>query len=201
MKRTGFTLIELLVVIAIIAILAAILFPVFAQIKEQGRKTQCLSNLRQLTAANRAYMDDYDNRFLPQPTGDNLAWAPMMMPYVRNQQLFSCPSDDGVPYDSWQQILHGRSCFEVYGTSYWYNIGLWGRLERDVLAVDNPSDVLLNIEIWLWHRAYQDVTIHQNHRREPARVWGFLDGHAKFMPEYLVHEPPNRPHWPWTPPP
>ena len=200
-RRAGFTLIELLVVIAIIAILAAILFPVYAQIKEQGRRTQCLSNLRQLAAANRVYMDDYDNRFVCTPVGGNLAWAPMMMPYVKTPQLFHCPSDTGVPYANWQQDLKGRSCYDYYGTSYWYNIGLWGRTEREVISVDNPSDVLLNIEIWLWHRVYQDVAIHQSHRSEPARIWSFLDGHAKFMPEYYVHEPANHPHWPWTPPP
>ena len=205
MRRAGFTLIELLVVIAIIAILAAILFPVFAQIKEQGRRTQCLSNLRQLAAANRVYMDDYDNRFLPAPPalpppqGGNLAWAPMMMPYVRAAQLFHCPSDDGVPYDSWQQSLQGRSCFDYYGTSYWYNIGFWGLAEEDVTKWDPASDVLLQIEIWLWHRQYQSVNIHQGMRREPARIWSFLDGHAKFVPEYFVHNPPHR-QWDWRPP-
>src|SRR5215472_767833 len=63
MKRNGFTLIELLIVIAIIAILAAILFPVFAQVREKARQTACLSNLRQIGMATRMYMQDYDDRF------------------------------------------------------------------------------------------------------------------------------------------
>jgi len=65
--QRGFTLIELLVVIAIIAILAAILFPVFAQARESSRKTQCLSNTRQIGTAVMMYVQDYDEVFFPQP--------------------------------------------------------------------------------------------------------------------------------------
>jgi prepilin-type N-terminal cleavage/methylation domain-containing protein len=61
----GFTLIELLVVIAIIAVLAAILFPVFAQARERARQTQCLSNARQLALAVQAYLQDHEEAFLP----------------------------------------------------------------------------------------------------------------------------------------
>ena len=96
--REGFTLIELLVVIAIIAILAAILFPVFAQAREKARQTQCLSNSRQLAAANEMYLQDYDETILPStnyaaPITDPFRiWPPMIQPYVKSEGVFLCPS-------------------------------------------------------------------------------------------------------------
>jgi prepilin-type N-terminal cleavage/methylation domain-containing protein/prepilin-type processing-associated H-X9-DG protein len=95
--RRGFTLIELLVVIAIIAILAAILFPVFAKAREKARQTSCLSNLKQFALGALSYAQDYDEnlpyyyRYNPWPV--NLRWWPdMIQPYVKNYQLFVCPS-------------------------------------------------------------------------------------------------------------
>ncbi|MCC2670450.1 MAG: prepilin-type N-terminal cleavage/methylation domain [Armatimonadetes bacterium] len=107
MKRKGFTLIELLVVIAIIAILAAILFPVFARAREAARGTQCKSNLKQMGTAFNMYTADYDQMYPinnPTPsTGDcNVETtrtsyggtvANSLQPYVKNTQLFTCPSD------------------------------------------------------------------------------------------------------------
>ena len=97
-RPRGFTLIELLVVIAIIAILAAILFPVFAQAREKARQTQCISNSRQLSMANQMYLQDYDETILPSTnyaaalTDPYRIWPPMIQPYVKNQGLFLCPS-------------------------------------------------------------------------------------------------------------
>lgn len=99
MRRHGFTLIELLVVIAIIAILAAILFPVFARAREKARSASCLSNMKQLALAFAMYTSDYDGCF-PSVYDDNpkgfngdnrVIWADKVYPYVKNRQIFACP--------------------------------------------------------------------------------------------------------------
>jgi len=106
-KKQGFTLIELLVVIAIIAILAAILFPVFAQAREAARKSSCQSNLKQLATACAMYANDYDNRMVSgggtchgSPAGcsatsprPGLQWQWVTQPYIKNWGVYICPSD------------------------------------------------------------------------------------------------------------
>jgi prepilin-type N-terminal cleavage/methylation domain-containing protein/prepilin-type processing-associated H-X9-DG protein len=113
--RSGFTLIELLVVIAIIAILAAILFPVFAQAREKARTISCVSNSKQLGTAIGMYVQDYDETY-PQcyyyknntattngsSSGGYVTWTVNINPYIKNAQLFVCPSDvnKGLPPDN-----------------------------------------------------------------------------------------------------
>ena len=106
MKLQGFTLIELLVVIAIISILAAILFPVFARARENARRTSCQSNLKQMSLGVLQYIQDSDERFpltggaqdntthycYPY-TDDPASWATKIEPYVKNTQVYKCPSD------------------------------------------------------------------------------------------------------------
>ena len=94
-QSRGFTLIELLVVIAIIAILAAILFPVFAQAKTAAKKTQSLSNVKQLGTSLAMYMGDYDDTFPMSEynSGDNyVSWATEIYPYVKTGGTWTSPS-------------------------------------------------------------------------------------------------------------
>jgi prepilin-type N-terminal cleavage/methylation domain-containing protein len=100
--RKAFTLIELLVVIAIIAILAAILFPVFAQARESARMTSCLSNMKQIGLALRMYTTDYDETFpnIYQGWGAPAAgsnegwmWKNAVQPYIKNKGIWTCPSN------------------------------------------------------------------------------------------------------------
>jgi len=122
--RRGFTLIELLVVIAIIAILAAILFPVFARAREKARQASCLSNIKQMGLACMMYAQDYDER-MPMlrwqenvgpfgPWGLTACWAcPAcggdLDPYVKNVQIFSCPSQE-LGYSPGNHGSYGYNC-------------------------------------------------------------------------------------------
>ena len=124
MKRKGFTLIELLVVIAIIAILAAILFPVFARAKAKARQTQCLSNLKQLGVSVKMYQSDWNDCF--PPSASWISWfvgAPpggvwnqnpangRLTPYIRNNEILVCPD--------WQQDAFGE-CLANSGSATQY---------------------------------------------------------------------------------
>ncbi|HCU38591.1 MAG TPA: hypothetical protein DGT21_25190 [Armatimonadetes bacterium] len=91
----GFTLIELLVVIAIIALLAAILFPVFAKAREKGRQAACCSNLRNMVQGAMLYSMDYDGMVVMCGTG--IPWFDRIQPYLRNRQVLYCPSDPKPP--------------------------------------------------------------------------------------------------------
>src|SRR5438067_1347606 len=149
-EHRGFTLIELLVVVALIAVLAAILFPVFAQAREKARSSACLSHLQGLTVAVLMYAQDYDEH-LPLAVAPTTtppffaAWHNLIDPYVRNKQVWLCPSSsipttdaDGTP------------------TSHFgYNAYYLAKLERDfsnigttasgvsMSAVANPGETLV----------------------------------------------------------
>ena len=108
MNRRGFTLIELLVVIAIIAILAAILFPVFAKAREKARQSSCGSNVKQIMLAMLQYAQDYDETFAPgyivTPgiSGGYFHTPELLYTYTKNAQLFTCPSAS-----AWQSFDYG----------------------------------------------------------------------------------------------
>jgi prepilin-type N-terminal cleavage/methylation domain-containing protein len=127
-KHRGFTLIELLVVIAIIAILAAILFPVFAQARESARTTSCLSNVKQLSLGALMYVQDYDEKFWAWnwgffcnggnnglPRDSSAFWTMAIYPYVKNTGVYQCPDDILQWDDAWADNA-GQSCSDDNGT-------------------------------------------------------------------------------------
>ena len=148
MMRRGFTLIELLVVIAIIAILAAILFPVFARAREKARQASCLSNLKQIGLASVMYAADYDGKWLRGWTtrADADGWthheaytAPqaLLMPYIKNIEIWGCPSrSTSASWGSASQPLFGA---QAYPPEFWQKIVTYAT--RNVPPRDNPHAV------------------------------------------------------------
>jgi prepilin-type N-terminal cleavage/methylation domain-containing protein/prepilin-type processing-associated H-X9-DG protein len=132
-RRKGFTLIELLVVIAIIALLAAILFPVFARARENARKSACSNNLKQIGVAMLQYVQDHDEQYVALRHGTGCpsapcfywAWHDLMQPYLKSRQVYKCPSS-------------GTNSSGPIVTSYTYNWMIAGKLLADV---ERPAQV------------------------------------------------------------
>jgi len=209
--RRGFTLIELLVVIAIIAILASILFPVFARAREKARQTSCLSNMKQIGLATQMYAEDYDE-CLPlydYDTGTDvwIYWMQEIHPYVKNTQVFECPSHKVQPSGSdwWQVPLPGINLALVQ-LGYGWNTGcyvesggsvnkefvdgrddgldLWGTA---LAAIGDPSSTILIGEM---KRVYDNQAWVGFIKNDPTQYFAgrhnggdnlsFVDGHAKW---------------------
>jgi len=146
-RRRGFTLIELLVVIAIIAILAAILFPVFAQARDKARQAACLSNGKQIGTAIQMYTQDYDETLPPSRNGavtaTSLMFHVLMQPYVKNERVFVCPSDPN-PRKPLQPWISPNNFPLSYGPNY--------AVMRDngtgasLGAIDAPADLIVLFE-------------------------------------------------------
>jgi len=189
--RRGFTLIELLVVIAIIAILAAILFPVFARAREKARQASCLSNVKQLMLGVMMYAQDYDERNVwdrmsttnaPTATGPYASswcgnlyfWKDILNPYIKNSQLWICPSDTS----------DGTTCGVPPRRSYQPNTEMVGVA---LAAVIEPASTIHVIESNYNTRAhYTDqgsYAMPGNPASRHNEGWnvGWADGHGKWM--------------------
>jgi len=127
-RKQGFTLIELLVVIAIISILAAILFPVFARARENARRTSCMNNSKQIGLGFMMYVQDYDERYptyastmpitYPNGTaGSTALWTHKIYPYLKNTQIFTCPSS-GATYNGGYYWTAGGGDTVAYGYNF-----------------------------------------------------------------------------------
>ncbi len=196
MQNRGFTLIELLVVIAIIAILAAILFPVFARAREKARQTSCLSNIKQLMIGIAMYAQDYDER-MPEaavavaswvaPAGDVctvglMPWVISLQPYLKNTQILNCPSVT----PGW----NGSQAFQdiSYALNYYacgIAIASFNYVAETCVLADadgggenwNPADGEATFIPQLTGSENDYVDARHN---EGANV-GFADGHAKWI--------------------
>ena len=186
MHRRGFTLIELLVVIAIIAILAAILFPVFARARENARKSTCLSNLKQLELGMIMYRQDYDERCVYSGLTTSVAatangpytgngtnrfwWFDMISPYIKNRQVIFCPSDAGT-----------TSCCGFPNRSYQPNTNMSGVADAIVVA---PPQTIHIIESKLNYQAVNSDPGSYISNKFHFEGWNvaFADGHTKWMP-------------------
>jgi len=180
MKKHGFTLIELLVVIAIIAILAAILFPVFARAREKARQTSCLSNIKQISLSTLMYVQDYDE-IMPRyyhTSSLNFTVQVSIQPYMKNEQIWRCPSSPAVNFHYYWDSGYVGAPAEIPGSYGWNH-----RLSALTLAkLNTPA------ETGMWADC-QDrlVILNENNRyRTVSRHndggnMGYADGHAKWQ--------------------
>ena len=182
--RKGFTLIKLLVVIAIIAILAAILFPVFAKAREKARQTSCLANTKQICLGLLMYAQDYDEKFPRCAMGPNppcFVWWDLVQPYLKNTQIYQCPS----------RSANARG----YGMNY--SLAAYGG-GCPLAAVGRPAETLLTGEIdadkiVFWPSfggggAGQPFELYTSQIHNEGQNVGWADGHGKWMKRVSLEE-------------
>lgn len=206
--QKGFTLIELLVVIAIIAILAAILFPVFAQAREKARAITCISNLKQLGLGIMQYSQDYDERN-PYVYGNNgdpdWSWCTIVLPYIKSIGVYACPDDTysrgANDYDANGNPLKSPPRKVSYSlTLPWgdWN-GDWGASNAALAAISNPATTIVLSERWNGYHILAPGWAQDNWCNDGEFLYGqnggpaasrghsggsnyvFADGHAKWM--------------------
>ncbi|BCM89260.1 hypothetical protein IAD21_01105 [Abditibacteriota bacterium] len=131
-SRRAFTLIELLVVIAIIAILAAILFPVFARARENARRSSCQSNVKQIGLGVLQYAQDYDEKY---PLAHTPSWYVTIQPYLKSEQIYKCPSDsDNTSASGVAYKVSYAGCYDALGDS---------NQPRTLASFDSPASMVM----------------------------------------------------------
>ena len=192
----GFTLIELLVVIAIIAILAAILFPVFARAREKARSASCTSNVKQLCLGFAMYAQDYDESMIPTWLNINggsgrRCYTLLVQPYVANQQILICPSDSSPVSAVTNYTMLPRSYAlnyntHPYGTTNPLRLAEIPEPAATVSIADSCSSHPGIHDYNAWDPAYWPNSCHASNSRCAPRhnqmsTVGFVDGHVKTM--------------------
>ncbi|RYG64094.1 DUF1559 domain-containing protein [bacterium] len=206
-KPNGFTLIELLVVIAIIAILAAILFPVFGRARENGRRAACQSNLKQIGIGMMQYSQDYDEKVIVRHlvvNGNPVSWRALVQPYIKSIQVFNCPSNPGnaaiANYDNGVftncYAMNGETSPTLGGTPPSNSNGD----SQNLAAIGSASQVIFAGEIdqvWPWPNLGVNTT---NPTTYAGRFFKghlgtsnflFMDGHVKAMKPIATGTPVN----------
>jgi len=218
-RNRAFTLIELLVVIAIIAILAAILFPVFAQAKAAAKKISCTSNHKELVLAGLMYMDDFDDTWFPRyaacpntgPINDSqFLWEGLLQPYIKNQGIFICTAAAGSKYTQWWStrgeasegqnatmggwywVIPGDPCG---GTMILNTVTSMNSVVKSVMFADSPFGP--TSAGWRGYLARNDALnttgLAISDRHTQGTNHAFFDGHAKWYKASAVLGNPNAP--------
>ncbi len=191
----GFTLIEMLVVLGIIAVLFAILFPVFSRARASARSAACVSQLSQLYKAAKMYSDDHDRTLVPartqaRSTGtQGITWCVLLEPYMKGDQILICPEDDQ-PRATASSICKPHS----YGINYLlsYN-SAWGAYPfvLNMSSINRVSDIVQFFDMDTRQDAmgasYQSHRVSRVAARHNERAnFAFLDGHVKNLPVQSV---------------
>ncbi|HEX3000468.1 MAG TPA: prepilin-type N-terminal cleavage/methylation domain-containing protein [Armatimonadota bacterium] len=188
-RKQGFTLIELLVVIAIIAILAAILFPVFARAREKARTSTCQSNGKQIAMAILSYVQDYDETYPRGQFGWVYRWNDAIAPYIKNTQVFKCPSATNENGYGWNTVFFGDA------------------VSKTEASIAYPAETMVIVD------SSDNFAAYQNHpatwyggprpRHNDMSMVAHVDGHVKVYPNSGLWPPdgtnPSGTYWRiWT---